>query len=222
MSARALAKIAGDVSRCTACPRLAKYVGGFRDRDGYWARPVPGFGDPSARLLILGLAPGAHGANRTGRPFTGDGAGIFLYRALHETGLCSRPESVASDDGLVLQGAFITNAAKCAPPENKPTPAETARCAGHLDAELAALPRIRAVLALGRVAHDAWVRRTAAAHGIRAKDLPFAHGASHDLGPDVPRLVDSFHPSRYNVNVGVLTYPMFLAAMRTALSAAGA
>ena len=221
MSAAELSKIATAVSSCTACPRLAAYVGGFRKQEGYWARPVPGFGDSNARLLILGLAPGAHGANRTGRPFTGDGAGIFLYRALHEAGLASNPASVAADDGLSLKGAFITNTAKCAPPENRPTPAETARCAVHLDAELAALQKIRAVLALGRTAHDAWIRRRAASHGIRAKDHPFAHGVLHDLGPDGPQLVDSFHPSRYNVNVGVLTYPMFLAALRTAVTASG-
>jgi uracil-DNA glycosylase family 4 len=222
MSRRAapLTALGATIAACTACPRLARYVGAFRADPDYWGRPVPGFGDPEARLIVLGLAPGAHGANRTGRPFTGDGAGIFLYRALHEVGVGSAPVSTAADDALRLRGVYITNVAKCAPPQNKPLPAEIARCRTHLDAEFAALAQARAVFALGRTAHEACVRRFAAAAGRKAKDFPFAHGATHDFGAGFPALVDSFHPSRYNVNVGTLTYPMFLAALRTALRAA--
>ncbi|HYC78577.1 MAG TPA: uracil-DNA glycosylase [Planctomycetota bacterium] len=218
---RELARVAGNVAACVACPRLAAYVAGFRTDPAYWARPVPGFGDPEARLLVFGLAPGAHGANRTGRPFTGDGAGVFLYRALHEAGLATAAVATGRDDGLALRDAFVTNAVKCAPPSNLPRPDEVARCSAHLDAELEALRGIRAVLALGRVAHDAWLRREARRRpGLRLKDFPFAHGAVHRPAPDAPAVVDSFHPSRYNVNVGVLTWPMFLAAMRAAAALA--
>lgn len=213
-----LAAIAARVADCAACPRLSPYVAGFRDREGYWGRAVPGFGDPDARLLVLGLAPGAHGANRTGRPFTGDGAGIFLYRALHETGRATRADAVARDDGLTLSDVFITNVVKCVPPENRPTPAEAARCAAHLTDELAALSRVRVVFALGRVAHEAWVRRAAPLAGIRVKDVPFVHGGVRRFGGGLPHLVSAFHPSRYNVNVGTLTYPMFLSALQSALA----
>jgi uracil-DNA glycosylase len=214
-----LGAIARRVASCTLCPRLAPYVASFRRDPAYWARPVPGFGDPDATLLVLGLAPGAHGANRTGRPFTGDGAGVFLYRALHEIGAATASEATARDDGLRLSGVMITNVVKCAPPANKPLPSEVAACAIHLEAELSSLTRIRAVLALGRVAHDAWIRRLRAT-GTRAKDRPFGHGALHRFDDGSPTLVDSFHPSRYNVNVGTLTYPMFLQAMRKARSLA--
>jgi uracil-DNA glycosylase len=217
-----LAPSAEAIASCVSCPRLSRYVAGFRDDPLYWAKPVPGFGDAKATLLILGLAPGAHGANRTGRPFTGDGAGEFLYRALSDAGASDRDVSIARDDGLRLKGAFITNVVKCAPPQNRPTPAEIARCAAHFDAELKALDSVAAVLALGRVAHDAWTRRVAKERGLRARDFPFAHGAVHRMAKDLPTLVDSYHPSRYNVNVGVLTYPMFLKAVTTAREEAAA
>jgi uracil-DNA glycosylase family 4 len=197
------------VCACARCPRLAEYVASFRQRDGYWARPVPGFGDPAATLLVLGLAPGAHGANRTGRPFTGDGAGGFLYRALHEHGYATAPESVSMQDGLELSGAYISNAVRCVPPLNKPNGAEIRTCASWLAEELALLSRVRVTVALGKIAHDAYVRfakeRGAAA---RMADHRFGHGAVHQL-PGLPTLVDSYHSSRYNVNVGKLTWPMF-------------
>ncbi len=201
---------------CTRCPRLEKYVASFRDQEGYWARPVPGFGDPAASLLVLGLAPGAHGANRTGRPFTGDGAGAFLYRALHELGYANHPESAHRRDGLRLKGAYISNAVRCVPPANKPTGAEISTCAPWLAEELGLMSRVKVVVALGKIAHDAFVRlakeRGAAA---RMADHPFAHGAVHRLS-GLPVLIDSYHSSRYNVNVGKLTWPMFRAVFESA------
>lgn len=217
-----LRRVADDIAACARCPRLASWCGTFRNDREYWARGVPGFGDPNAVLLILGLAPGAHGANRTGRPFTGDAAGDFLYRGLHEVGLASRPESVSRDDGLVLRSAWITNSVKCCPPANKPTPTEVRACAPFLAKELDLLGDIRAVLALGKTAHDAWLAHVAArGTPIRRAAHPFAHEKVHRFGDDLPILVDTFHTSRYNVNTGKLTYPAFLAALKAAVAHAG-
>jgi len=174
----------------------------------YHARPVAAFGDPAARLLVVGLAPGMHGANRTGRPFTGDHAGILLYRTLHEHGFADRPESVSADDGLRLLDCRITNAVRCVPPANKPTPAEVRTCNGYLAADLAAVPQGGAVLALGATAHAAVLR----ALGLRAREFPFAHGARHDLAGG-RRLVDSYHCSRYNTQTRRLTAAMFAEAV---------
>lgn len=206
------------VCACTRCPRLAEYVASFREDDTYWARPVPGFGDPKAKLLVLGLAPGAHGANRTGRPFTGDGAGAFLYRALFVIGCSNAPESVSVDDGLRLRGAYISNAVRCVPPENKPTGAEVGTCAPWLEEELALLSELRVIVALGKIAHDAFIRH-AKARGVvtRMADHKFAHGAVHEI-PTLPTLVDTYHSSRYNVNVGTLTWPMFRDVFKKAAS----
>jgi uracil-DNA glycosylase family 4 len=196
--------------------------------DAYWGAPVPGFGDPAARLLIVGLAPGAHGSNRPGRMFTGDASGDFLYPALHRAGVADRPASVGRDDGLTLAGVWITAVGRCAPPGNKPTPAELDACRPWFAHDVDGVPTVRAVLALGRVAHDGvlklWrergLRTTLAAH-------PFAHGAVHRLealaGADAARvvpLVDSFHVSRQNTNTGRLTAAMFDAALATALDLA--
>ncbi|MAG33778.1 MAG: uracil-DNA glycosylase [Deltaproteobacteria bacterium] len=210
MPSRTLASLNRRIAACTRCPRLADYVASFGDDPAYWARPVPGFGDPRATLLVLGLAPGAHGANRTGRPFTGDAAGKFLYRALHEIGCSPCAESLATDDGLVLRGAYISNAVRCVPPQNKPTGPEVTECAPWLEDELKLLPHLRVVVALGKIAHDTFLRfakRTGAIH--RLADFKFAHAAVHDLGRTLPTLVDTYHSSRYNVNVGKLTWPMF-------------
>jgi uracil-DNA glycosylase family 4 len=172
----------------------------------YWCRPVPPFGEPAARLVVVGLAPGMHGANATGRPFTGDYAGILLYRTLHDYGFATAPESVARDDGLRLTDCRITNAVKCLPPENKPTPAEARACNDYLAADLRAVPAGGVVLALGRIAHEAVLR----ARQLRVAAHPFAHGARHPL--DAGRLlIDSYHCSRYNTNTGRLTAPMFRA-----------
>jgi uracil-DNA glycosylase family 4 len=217
-----LAAVRAAVVACEDCPRLRAHCArvarekkrAHRD-DAYWGRPVPGFGDPRARLLVVGLAPAAHGANRTGRVFTGDGSGDFLMAALHANGFASLPTARAADDGLVLTDAYILSAVRCAPPDNKPTPAEIASCRRHLAAELAALPRVRVVVALGRIGHDAYVAlaRTAAADGWRSP--AFAHG-SEARDPDGRVLLGSYHPSRQNTNTGRLTAPMLAAIFRRA------
>jgi uracil-DNA glycosylase family 4 len=196
---------------CTRCQRLVDFLATARQAyPGYYCRPVPAFGDARPGLLIVGLAPGLHGANRTGRPFTGDYAGILLYATLHEYGYADRPQSLSADDGLRLTGCRITNAVKCVPPENKPVAAEVARCNGFLKAELAALPQGAAILALGGVAHGALLK----ALGLRQKDHPFGHGAVHNL-PDGRRLYDSYHCSRYNTQTNRLTPAMFQAVFQT-------
>lgn len=190
---------------CRACPRLAAFLDEVRHaHPDYHARPVPAFGDVAPRLLIVGLAPGMHGANRTGRPFTGDFAGVLLYETLHRFGYASAPVSVSADDGLQLTGCRITNAVKCLPPANKPETAEIKTCNGYLAAELAALPVSTAVLALGKIAHDAVLR----ALGLKQKDYPFAHAADYTL-PGGRRLVASYHCSRYNTQTRRLTPEMF-------------
>jgi uracil-DNA glycosylase len=201
---------------CRRCPRLADFLDELRVRHpGYHAGPVPPFGARPAPLLIVGLAPGMHGANRTGRPFTGDHAGILLYRSLHALGLADRPESVAADDGLTLTDCRITNAVKCLPPANKPTPAEVRNCRGWLEGELRG-DRPRTVLALGRIAHDGVL----GALGLRRAAHPFAHGATHVLEPGLA-LVDSYHCSRYNTQTRRLTGDMFLAVLAKAARLAG-
>jgi uracil-DNA glycosylase family 4 len=190
---------------CRRCARLAHFLDVVRaDHPSYWCRPVPPFGDPAARLVIVGLAPGMHGANASGRPFTGDYAGILLYETLHAYGYASSPHSRARNDPLTLVDCRITNAVKCLPPQNKPAPDEIKMCNGYLHADLAVLPRSAAVLALGRIAHDAALR--ALAH-TPAK-FKFAHGARHPLANDVA-LFDSYHCSRYNTNTRRLTASMF-------------
>lgn len=202
---------------CVRCRRLRTYCGRIaRDKkaahrdDVYWGKPVPGFGDPNARLLVLGLAPAAHGANRTGRVFTGDGSGDFLMRAMHSAGFASIPTSQHIRDGLTLADAFITAAVRCAPPDNKPTPGEIAACHPHLVAETAALPNIRVIVCLGRIGFDAaW--RLLASRGIVLRPRPaFAHGALYTAkGLTV---IASYHPSRQNTNTGKLT-PEMLASV---------
>ena len=187
--------------RCTDCPRLAGFLAEVRSRQpDYHARPVLPFGDPRARLLIVGLAPGMHGANRTGRPFTGDHAGILLYETLHAFGFGSKPVSVAADDDLRLTDCRITNAVKCLPPENKPEPAEIKTCNHYLATELETSPDVRVILALGLVAHKAVLM----ALGLKQSALVFGHGARHEL-PDGRILIDSYHCSRYNTQTRRLT-----------------
>ncbi|MFA5082038.1 MAG: uracil-DNA glycosylase [Hydrogenophilaceae bacterium] len=194
-------------ANCSACPRLAGFLATARRAyPGYYCRPVPPFGDAQPELLIVGLAPGLHGANRTGRPFTGDHAGLLLYETLHEFGYADRPTSVAADDGLTLTGCRITNAVKCVPPGNKPEPAEIRHCNGYLQAELAALESRVRLLALGQVAHGAILK----AQGLKLRDYRFGHGAAHVL-PDGRRLYDSYHCSRYNTQTRRLTPEMFKA-----------
>jgi uracil-DNA glycosylase family 4 len=190
---------------CRACPRLASHLDAVRAvHPEYYAKPVPPFGAKRPELLIVGLAPGMHGANRTGRPFTGDYAGILLYETLHRYGYANQAQAVAMDDGLELIGCRITNAVKCLPPENKPNPDEVRRCNAHLRAELEALPSSAAILALGAIAHQAVLM----AYGLKRADYVFAHAAEHAL-PDERVLFDSYHCSRYNTQTGRLTKKMF-------------
>jgi uracil-DNA glycosylase family 4 len=211
-------RLVGDrIVSCERCPRLRTFCRqiarekrrAFRDQS-YWAKPVPGFGDPEARLLVLGLAPAAHGANRTGRVFTGDGvggSGDFLISALHRAGFANIPTSQRVDDGLILKDAYIAAAVRCAPPGNKPTPEEVMNCLPHLEAELAALPRIRCVAALGKIAFDAYVQLVKR-QDIVARPRPvFGHGSRVVL-PHGVTLVGCYHPSRQNTNTGKLTAGM--------------
>ena len=206
-----------EVVACTKCPRLVTYREqiarekrrAYRDCE-YWGKPVPGFGDPDARVLIMGLAPGAHGSNRTGRPFTGDASGNFMYPVLYETGFANQPTARACGDGLELRDLYITAAARCAPPDNKPLPSELANCAPFLDREIEGLRRLRVVVALGKIGFDAYlnfVRR----RGLLASKAGyvFGHGAKYVL-PDGNVLLASYHPSNQNTQTGKLTKPMFL------------
>ncbi|HTD75297.1 MAG TPA: uracil-DNA glycosylase [Steroidobacteraceae bacterium] len=197
---------------CRRCPRLAAFLDAVLvEEPSYYCRPVPPFGDPGARLVLVGLAPGMHGANRTGRPFTGDHAGILLYRTLYKFGLASAPESLAAGDGLKLIDARITNSVKCLPPANKPLPAEIKECNAYLRAELKASLNARVFLALGAIAHTAVLR----AYDLQSARFRFAHGAQHELG-DGRLLLDSYHCSRYNTQTRRLTTPMFEAIIEKA------
>jgi uracil-DNA glycosylase len=197
---------------CTRCPRLAAFLARTRQRHpGYWARPVPSFGAARPRIVIVGLAPGLHGANRTGRPFTGDHAGLLLYQTLYAAGLANRPQSRSAGDGLRLINVRIVNSVKCVPPGNKPLPAEVRCCNGYLAAELRRLHSTRVYLALGRVGHDALLM----ALGLPRSAYPFGHGREHAL--DAARwLVDSYHCSRYNTATRRLTAQMFQAVVARA------
>ncbi|CCG07630.1 uracil-DNA glycosylase [Pararhodospirillum photometricum] len=195
---------------CSLCPRLVAYRQDLRRQDpGGHNNPVPAFGPTAARLLVVGLAPGARGANRTGRPFTGDFAGLLLYETLIGSGLMVGVYGERPDDGLVPLDVRITNAVRCVPPENKPTPAEQAACRSFLAAEMASMPALAGILALGRVAHEAVLR----ARGLPLKAFPFGHGVVHAL-PDGVRLGDSYHCSRYNQNTGRLTPDSFREAVQ--------
>jgi uracil-DNA glycosylase family 4 len=205
-----------EVIACTACSRLTHYCRQvarekrrmYRDSE-YWGRPLPGFGDPEAELLLIGLAPAAHGGNRTGRMFTGDRSGDFLYRALYEAGWANQPTSRERGDGLELRGCYITAALRCAPPANKPLPDELRRCRHWLDTEITLLKRVRAVLALGRIAFDAYLNTVCHVEGFpRRGSLLFAHGASFALPDKLPRLFASYHPSQQNTQTGRLTPAM--------------
>jgi uracil-DNA glycosylase family 4 len=200
---------------CELCPRLRLYCAevarvkrrAYRDEE-YWGRPAPSFGDPRARVLILGLAPGAHGANRTGRMFTGDRSGDWLYRALHETGFANQPTSVHRGDGLVLRDCYITASAHCAPPDNKPLPEEVANCRPYLERELVLLKNLQVVVALGRIAFENYLRTASL-----PRSLEFGHGVVHAVRP---ALVCSYHPSQQNTSTGKLTREMLRGVFETA------
>jgi uracil-DNA glycosylase family 4 len=206
-----------EVVECARCPRLVAYREkvavekrrAYRAWD-YWGKPVPGFGDPNARVLIMGLAPGAHGSNRTGRPFTGDASGNFMYPVLYETGFANQPNATDRNDGLVLTDLYITAAVRCAPPDNKPLPAEFANCAAFLDRELDGLQKVRVIVALGKIGFDAYLNYLKRRSAIASRTpYGFAHGASYGM-PNRKTLLASYHPSNQNTNTGKLTRPMFV------------
>lgn len=212
------------IVECALCPRLRAHCAeiarikrrAYRDWE-YWGKPVPGFGDPQARLLILGLAPGAHGSNRTGRMFTGDESGNWLYRVLHRAGFASQRTSLSRDDGLELRDAFITASARCAPPGNKPTPEELRNCRPFFEGELEAMPQIKVIVALGKIAFDTYLGILQRRGSIRARaPFEFAHNRLHRIGPGLPLLLASYHPSQQNTSTGKLTEPMLLAVFRRA------
>ena len=218
-----LTRLNEEIIACTRCPRLITYckkIGQVKRRAyldwDYWARPVPGFGDPNARVLILGLAPGAHGSNRTGRPFTGDGSGNFMYPVLYKAGFASQPKGTHRDDGLRLMDAYITATVRCAPPQNKPTPQEIANCAPHLDRELAMLTQVKVVVALGKIGFDAYLNYLKRKGELKTKSaFIFGHGAKYQM-PDGKILLCSYHPSMQNTLTGKLTEKMFLDVFKQA------
>jgi len=218
-----LTELNREIATCTKCPRLVAY----RERIAkekrrayldweYWGKPVPGFGDPKARLLVVGLAPGAHGSNRTGRPFTGDASGNFMYPVLFETGFANQPNATSREDGLQLTNLYITAAVRCAPPDNKPLPQELLTCADYLDREIAGLKNLRVVVALGKIAFDAYLK-----HAIRTGQIAsrgpflFQHGATYPM-PGEKTLIASYHPSNQNTQTGKLTRAMFLDVFKRA------
>lgn len=222
-----LTQLNADVVSCTRCPRLIHYCHkvarekrrAYLDWE-YWGKPVPGFGDPNARILILGLAPGAHGSNRTGRPFTGDGSGNFMYPVLHKAGIASQPTATHRDDGLKLKGAYITAVARCAPPENKPTPKELANCSEFLDRELEGLKNVKVVVVLGKIAFDGYLNYLKRQGMLRSRaQYIFGHGAKYNLANDKV-LLASYHPSMQNTLTGKLTEKMFLKIFRDAVKIA--
>jgi uracil-DNA glycosylase family 4 len=212
-----------EVIACTRCPRLVSYreqVAREKRRayweQDYWARPVPGFGDPQARVLILGLAPGAHGSNRTGRPFTGDASGKFMYPILYRVGFASQPNAEHRGDGLKMIDCYITAAVRCAPPDNKPLPSELANCLEYLDRELAILKNVKVVVALGKIAFDAYLAHLRRAGRLASKTgFTFGHARRYEM-PNGVTVLASYHPSNQNTATGKLTAPMFEAVFRTA------
>lgn len=219
-----LTALQSDIVSCNECPRLREHcthIAQVKRRayasESYWGKPVPSFGDPGARLLILGLAPGAHGANRTGRMFTGDRSGDFLYRAMHQTGFASQPTSVHAADGLSLTDAYITASAHCAPPDNKPLREEIAACRSYLLRELALLRNVQVVLALGRIAFDNYLDILRANGTIAARSgYAFGHNVVHRIDGTVPLLLASYHPSQQNTSTGKLTHEMLVAVFQHA------
>jgi uracil-DNA glycosylase family 4 len=218
-----LVQLNQEIVACTRCPRLLAHCQAiarekrraYKDWE-YWGKPVPGFGDPEARVLILGLAPGAHGSNRTGRPFTGDGSGYFMYPVLFKAGFASQATATHRDDGMKLTGAYITSVGRCAPPGNKPTPQELSNCSPFLDRELDGLKQVKVVVALGKIAFDGYLRYLRRRELIsRTNEYVFGHGVKYEL-PDGKMLMASYHPSMQNTNTGKLTEKMFLKIFREA------
>jgi uracil-DNA glycosylase family 4 len=218
-----LVRLQAELVGCTRCPRLVEYREkiarekrrAYRDCE-YWGKPVPGFGDPAARVLILGLAPGAHGSNRTGRPFTGDASGKFMFPVLYETGFANQPNATGRDDGLKLKDSYITAAVRCAPPDNKPLPQELMNCASYLDRELDGFKNLKVVVALGRIGFEAYLSYLKRRGQLTSrKAYMFQHGAKYKMA-DGKTLLASYHPSNQNTQTGKLTRPMFVAIFKEA------
>jgi uracil-DNA glycosylase len=223
MNAHWLTILNREVIACTRCPRLVEYREqvarekrrAYRDCE-YWGKPVPGFGDPEARVLIMGLAPGAHGSNRTGRPFTGDASGKFMYPVLYETGFANQPGATDCNDGLKLKNLYITAAVRCAPPDNKPLPQELAECSTFLDREIAGLTNLKVIVALGKIGFEAYLNYVKRRGLITSKKTyVFKHAASYRL-PDGKTLLASYHPSNQNTQTGKLTRKMFVEIFKEA------
>jgi uracil-DNA glycosylase len=219
-SATLLLEIRNQVVDCRRCPRLVQYREAVARKKRkeffeweYWGKPIPGFGDPNARLLIVGLAPAAHGGNRTGRVFTGDRSGDFLYKALYKTGLANQPTSESTDDGLRLTGAYVTAAVKCAPPDNKPATEETSNCSEYLASEIDSLKELKVILCLGQFAFNAVMRMIRNKYDVPRSRGTFGHGQVLKLGEGIPVVVCSYHPSPRNTQTGKLTERMFLSVL---------
>lgn len=226
---RELIALQAEIETCGRCPRLREHCArvaevkrrAYRDWE-YWGKPVPAFGDPQARVLILGLAPAAHGANRTGRMFTGDRSGDWLYRALHQTGFASQPTSVSRGDGLTLRDVYITASARCAPPDNHPTPEELRNCRPFLERELELLRNLKVVVALGKIAFDQYLGILKSRGAIASRSgFPFGHNRLFTPAAGEPALLSSYHPSQQNTSTGKLTEAMLLAVFRKARQVAG-
>ena len=220
-STNLLLKVRNQVVDCKRCPRLVEYreeVARNKRKEfldwEYWGRPVPGFGDPNASLLIVGLAPAAHGGNRTGRVFTGDRSGDFLYEALYKVGLANQPTSQNLEDGLELKGAYVTAAVKCAPPDNKPSTEETTNCSGYLAGEIDSLKDLKAILCLGQFAFNVVIRIIQDKYNLPQSSAKFGHGKVLGLGDGIPPIICSYHPSPRNTQTGRLTEKMFLSVLR--------
>jgi uracil-DNA glycosylase family 4 len=219
-----LQAVTREIVACERCPRLREYCErvaetkrrAYLDWD-YWGRPVPGFGDPKARLLVIGLAPAAHGGNRTGRVFTGDRSGDYLYRALYETGFASQPQSVSRDDGMQVTGVYISAAVRCAPPDNKPNPDEFRNCRPYLEQEIELLKELRVVVVLGKIAFDTYLGILRDRGVIRSRAaFVFGHDREHEIGGGSPVLISSYHPSQQNTSTGKLTAEMLRAVFERA------
>ena len=211
-----LAYLQQKIIACKKCPRLVRYIGEIKSKfPTYWCRPVPSFGDPNARILLIGLAPGRFGSNRTGRMFTGDASGDFLYPALYRAGLATQPKATLREDGLKLKDCYITAIARCAPPQNKPTPKELSLCSSYVEEELQLLKSLKVVIALGKIAHDYYLKIRFKKAGksdrqvFKLSQFPFRHGAVYQFDTEPKTLIDSYHPSRQNTNTGKLTRSMF-------------
>ena len=211
-----------EIISCKKCPRLVKYLSEIRTKyPSYWCKPVPSFGDPNAEILIIGLAPGRFGSNRTGRMFTGDSSGNFMYKILHEAGLCNKPTATDINDGLILRNCYITAMGRCAPPQNKPTPKELENCFSYFEEEIKLLKNIKVVVALGKIAFDGYlkwlyVRADQCVRPFRKKDFNFSHAAIYN-SKDLPHiLIASYHPSRQNTQTGRLTAKMFMHTFKKA------